>query len=128
VRVELPAGHWAELLDPKDLRAGDLKRYRQMMPVPGAREYLMEDLDNARDTLLVRVVTAWSLDLPIPKDLPGTDEEPGSLDRIEIPVYQALLGELGPFLDLFNGVEPDPKPSSESDGGSKDSESSSATS
>lgn len=121
MRVELPDGQWADLLDPADLRAGDLKTYRKLMPVPGARDYVMEDLDTARDGLLTRLIQNWSLDLPLP------GEDPASLDKLTVPAYRALLDELGPYMDLFNGVEPDPKSSPESAGTSADSESSSTS-
>jgi hypothetical protein len=125
-RIDLPGGHWADLIDPHDLRAADMKAMRRNQALfLGQRT--MGEWDAAQDVLLQRVITAWSLELPIPKELPGTEEEPGSLDRLPIPVYNKLHDELEPYLALINGEEPDPKPSSESDGTSADSLPSSAT-
>lgn len=126
MRVPLPDGQWADLIDTADLRSADLKAYRRTLPI-GSRQ-TMGVIDAMKDVLLARVITGWSLDLPLPKDLPGTEEEAGSLDRLTIPQYQALVDALDPFLDVFNGDEgPDPKPSPESDGTSKDKPSISAT-
>ena len=128
MRVDLPGGQWAEMLEPSDLRAGDMKAMRRDQLLTGGIA-TMGWWDAARDVLLRRVITAWSLELPLPKDLPGTEEEAGSLDRLTIPIYQALLDELDPYIALINGeAEEDPKPSSESGGISKVSPSTSATS
>lgn len=127
MRVDLPDGQWAELLDPGDLRAGDLKAMRRHQVL--GTTTTMAEVDTTRDVLLTRVVTAWSLDLPLPKDLPGSDDEAGSLDRLTIPTYQALVSAIDPHFDLISGeAGPDPKPSSESAGTSKASESTSTTS
>ncbi|MEU0516644.1 hypothetical protein [Streptosporangium sp. NPDC006007] len=127
MRVDLPGGQWADLLEPSDLRAGDMKAMRRDQLLTGGIA-TMGWWDAARDVLLRRVITAWSLDLPLPRDLPGTEEEAGSLDRLTIPIYQALLDELGPYIALINGEAEDPKSSPESAGGSKGSPSTSATS
>lgn len=128
MRVDLPGGQWADLLDPADLRAGDMKAMRRDQLLTGGIA-TMGWWDAARDVLLRRVITAWSLDLPLPRDLPGTEEEAGSLDRVTIPVYQALLDALAPYIALINGeAEEDPKPSPESAGTSKDKTSTSGTS
>jgi hypothetical protein len=123
VRVDLPDGQWAELIDITDLRAGDLKAYRRSMPV--GEVLTMGDLDRMKDVLLARVITSWSLDLPTPAELPGTPEEAGSLDRLTIGQYRALLDALDPYTDAFTSEEADPKPSPESAGTSKASPSSS---
>ncbi|WP_326829680.1 hypothetical protein OIE13_05960 [Streptosporangium sp. NBC_01810] len=128
MRVDLPGGQWAELIAPSDLRAGDMKAMRRDQTLTGGTA-TMGWWDAARDVLLRRVITAWSLDLPLPKDLPGTEEEAGSLDRVTIPVYQALLDTLDPYIALINGeAEEDPKPSSGSAGTSTDSPSTSVSS
>lgn len=126
MRVDLPGGQWAELIDPSDLRSGDMKAMRRDQSLGGNNT--MGWWDAARDVLLRRVITSWSLDLPLPKDLPGTEEEAGSLDRMTIPAYEALLAAIGPHIALINGDEPDPKPSPESAGTSTGSPSTSETS
>lgn len=107
MRVDLPDGQWAELLDVADLRAGDMKAMRRDRPVFTDR-MSTGHLDQARDVLLIRVITAWSLDLPIPKELPGTPEEAGALDRVTIPAYNALVDALDPYFSLINGTEAEP--------------------
>ncbi len=127
MRVDLPDGQWAELLEPSDLRAGDMKAMRRDQSLLGV-DATMGWWDGARDVLLRRVITGWSLDLPLPKDLPGTEEEAGSLDRMTIPAYQALINAIEPHIALINGEEPDPKPSPESAGTSTGNPSTSETS
>ncbi|MEV7006848.1 hypothetical protein [Streptosporangium sp. NPDC051022] len=127
MRVDLPGGQWADLLAPSDLRAGDMKAMRRDQALTGVVA-TMGWWDAARDVLLRRIITAWSLPLPLPRDLPGTEEEAGSLDRVTIPVYQALLDTLEPYIALINGEAPeDPKPSPGSAGTSTVSPSTSAT-
>ncbi|WP_214103237.1 hypothetical protein [Acrocarpospora catenulata] len=124
-RITLPGDQWADLIDPSDLRSGDIKAYRRSMPVGGVMTY--GTLDGMRDVLLRRLITNWSVELPIPRDNPGDDEQPGSLDLLPIPAYRALIDALDPYMDVFN-PDPDPKPSPESAGTSADKTSSSATS
>ncbi len=127
MRVPLPGDHWAELLEPRDLRSGDMKAIRREQPLL-VMQRTMGGWDDARDILLCRVITAWSLPLPLPSELPGTEEEAGSLDRLEIPVYEALLTAIEPHLSLLYGEDdPDPKPSPGSAGTSADSPSTSAS-
>lgn len=125
MRVDLPDGQWAELLAPEDLRAGDLKAYRALVPADDS-PFTVGLLDRMKDLLLCRVIVNWSLDVPLPRDLPGTAEEAGSLDRITIPQYKALLDAVEPHIDLINAEDGvDPKSSPESAGTSKASLSSS---
>lgn len=128
MRIDLPDGQWVDVLDPDQLRSADLKAYRSAVPADGSMTVTVGLLDIMKDKLLQRLVTGWSLDLPLPKDLPGTPEEAGSLDRLPIPIYKALLDGIGPHLDLIDGDGPDPKPSPESAGTSKASRSTSAPS
>ena len=124
MRVELPNYQWAEMIDVADITSGDMKAYRRSMPV--GTGLTVGILDDMRDVLLARLITNWSFQVPIPRELPGTPEEAGALDRIPPAAYDALVEALGPYMDVFNGVEPDPKPSPESAGTSPDSESTSA--
>lgn len=126
MRKELPDHQWADLLAPADLRSGDLKAIRAHQTV--GQTATMGEVDTTRDMLLTRIITAWSFELPLPKELPATEGEAGSLDRLPIPAYNALLTATEPYFALINGDEPDPKPSPESDGGLKGSPSNSATS
>ncbi|MEU1731390.1 hypothetical protein [Streptosporangium sp. NPDC020145] len=124
MRVDLPGGQWADLLEPSDMRSGDMKALNKALPIVRTTVGFMDEM---HDVLLRRVITAWSLDLPLPRDLPGTEEESGSLDRLAIPVYRALVEAIQPHIALFSEDQSaDPKPSPESAGTSKDSPSTSA--
>ncbi|WP_327088534.1 hypothetical protein OIE66_40500 [Nonomuraea sp. NBC_01738] len=125
MRIDLPDGQWADLLEPSDMRSGDLKAYRAAVPADD-NPLTVGILDAMKDELLRRVIVAWSLDLPLPKDLPGTPEEAGSLDRVPIPVYKVLEDAIEPHVALIN-ADPDPKSLPESAGTSKASRSSSKT-
>ncbi|RCG19118.1 hypothetical protein DQ384_38220 [Sphaerisporangium album] len=127
MRVPLPDDQWAEILEPSDLRAGDLKAVHRAVPI-GARSAAF--LDEMDCVMLRRVITAWSLELPLPKDLPGDADtgEPGSLDKITIPQYRALVAAIAPHMALIHeDPASDPKPSSESAGTSPGSPSTSAS-
>jgi hypothetical protein len=115
MRIDLPDGDYAEVLDPDQLRSGDLKAYRAAIPADGS-PITLGVLDGMKDMLLQRVVTAWSLDLPLPRDLPGTPEEAGSLDRMPLAAYKALVAGIGPHVDLIEADGPDPKSSPDSAG------------
>lgn len=124
MHVDLPDDQWAELLEPRDLRAGDLKAVNRAVPVGAQHAGFLDEIDCV---MLTRVITGWSLPLPLPRELPGTPEEAGSLDRLTIPTYKALVAAIEPHLKLIN-EEPDPKPSSGSAGTSADSPSTSDSS
>ncbi len=128
MRVDLPDGHWADILEPSDLRAGDLKAVNRVVPIGAKSAAFLDEMDCV---MLRRVITAWSLELPLPKDVPGdTDKgEAGSLDMVTIPQYHALVAAIAPHMALINeDPASDPKPSSESAGTSKSNLSTSETS
>jgi hypothetical protein len=70
-------------------------------------------MNRQRDILLARVVTAWSLPLPLPADDPsaGEDGEPvfaESLKKVPLAAFQALEAAVKPHMAALRGG-PDPK-------------------
>src|SRR5437764_131803 len=100
MRVELGGSDWAEIMDAGELRHADRKAVmrvsvmeidpnRGMAYVSGATD------DDARDELLKRIVTNWSLPYPLPKD------DPESLGRLSLDQADALAEAVRPHMDLI---------------------------
>lgn len=93
-RITLPAGddgteHWAEIRPVSDLRARDKKAVTRAITVDvgddGVSHVSVGIADDMRDALLVRLITAWSYELPLPV------ADPASLDELPVAAYDALI-------------------------------------
>lgn len=70
-RIALPSGAWVELRDSAGLLRGDKKKIMRGMSDPENPMALAYDLT---DGLLQVLVVAWSYELPLPSDSPGSLE------------------------------------------------------
>lgn len=93
-RIPLPAGedgteHWVSVRLVKDLQSGDRRAVRRAIKVDidedGVSHISAGAADDMRIALLVRVITGWSFDLPLPV------ADPESLDRLPLDAYDALI-------------------------------------
>lgn len=128
-RHELPGGQWAELRDPEDLTGADQdafldeydrliqdvpqpvpqpdpKNPAQMLPAP-PRVLGRAGNRAIRDWLLAKVITGWSLDLPLPYQ--GSYRE-----VLPVRVCNALVAAAQPVQNALLDAEDD-----EEDGGPK---------
>lgn len=96
-RVELSAGHWADLRDARDLRAGDKMDLIAEVRSESGGENIVA-LSNA---LLRKLIVGWQVwdeggtPLALPRDMPDT------LRLLSIDDYDALTAAARPAMELL---------------------------
>lgn len=95
MRIELPGG-WAELKDVDDLVGDDLIAVQDKIPIAEeGQPWTAAVMTRARYALLARIVTGWSLDLPLPGG------EPAIIGQVPIGALKALMRAVGPHMELL---------------------------
>ena len=98
-RIDLPSGGWAELRDPKTLRAKDKRRVlKNIKGTPDEENPVAASLDTT-DGMVCMMVTAWEIPYMPDAALPG--DAPEMLDELEIPDYDVLLEAVTPARELL---------------------------
>jgi hypothetical protein len=90
-RIDLPSGGWAQLRDPKTLRAKDKKR---AMTNIADHEKLIAAGYDLTEGLIAILVTAW--EIPYLPNAPVPSEEIGLLGELEIADYESLVEACAP--------------------------------
>jgi len=101
MRVELPSGHWVELRD--------ALKGRDRTAVHAALRFIVKDGqqgqevgadigDRMHDALLVNVITAWSLEAPIPATQGGVD----AIGDLDIDDYNELHAQTADLMKKVN--------------------------
>lgn len=102
MRVELPAGQWAEIKSPDDLTGGDLLAVERSikMDTDGKRANITAAVGAERRTgLLARIITGWSLDLPLPNG------DPSVLEQVPLRTFRVLLKSVDEHMKQVNDDE-----------------------
>lgn len=118
MRVNLGGNDWAELKELSELRRADRKAVNEVIVFEGdtdtGRPIIKASMDDDMTAaVLQRVITNWSLQLPLPS------VDPSSLDKLTLAQDDALAKAVEPYLAAIRGREapvkenPDPTPASE---------------
>jgi hypothetical protein len=91
-RVDLPGAQWATIRTADSLKRGDQRAVRKAALIDvdpqedeTARIQVSQGIeDDMRDALIARLITEWSLDLPLPV------ARPDILDELDLATYDAL--------------------------------------
>ncbi len=95
-RVDLPSGGWAQLRDPKTLRAKDKKR--ALSNIKDHEKVIAAGFD-VTEGLLAMLVDAW--EIPYLPNAPLPRDEIGILGELEIPDSDALMAAARPAQQLL---------------------------
>lgn len=93
-RVDLPSGGWAELADPRKIRAKHRKRVMDQLNVERMKAGVGGIAFDMTDGLILMMIEKWHVPY-----LPGIDrplDDPSSVDELEIPDYDTLTDKLEP--------------------------------
>ncbi len=95
-RIVLPGGQWADLVDIDEFTAGRRKALLKAVQTS-------EDAFDTNDSIVARLVTAWSFELPLP-----TPEDFSSLDELPFRAADELTKA---SIDIVKQLTPDFEPS-----------------
>lgn len=93
-RVELPSGGWAELRDPKEIRAKHRKRVMDQLNIERMQSGVGGIAFDMSDGLILMMVEKW--DIPYLPGVVRPIDSPDSVDELTIPDYDALTDRLEP--------------------------------
>jgi hypothetical protein len=114
MRVELNDGAWADVRDIAELRNKDRKMVNKSVNFhvddAGKPIFAGSMEDDMMDALLRRLVTQWSFPMPLPVDDPGTEDKPGSLDKLTLADYDKLSAAVAEHMKLMKGEDSPAKP------------------
>ena len=111
MRVDLPDGQWAEFRDPETVTNKERyffqkKRIPQLIDAAARSEGIHATqvgeasiATEAAEAVMVDMLTAWSFDLPLPKDRPDVFED----DAFNFNCYDSLIAACGPLVAALKG-------------------------
>lgn len=84
MRVDLPKGQWATLVDPDDMTHGVKMKVQALLPGPDNTDHFFVNEMRMRELMIACLVTGWSLDLPVPNGDPAllADVPGGAYDKL----------------------------------------------
>lgn len=91
-RVELPSGGWAEISDPRSIRAKHRKRVMDTLNMDRITNPTAGVMFDMSDGLILMMVEKWSI--PYLSDVARPLDDVASIDELEIPDYDAIVGKL----------------------------------
>lgn len=118
MRHDLPSGAWIEMRPVQDLKVRDREVYEAPLqfeigmtdegkPDLSGRKFSLALPVAQRRSLLCRLLTAWSYDLPLPRWAGGIENE-DSFSELPLADWDAIEDLLQPYIGKIK-VRPDPK-------------------
>jgi hypothetical protein len=104
-RIELPSGGWAEIGDPRQIRAKHRKRLMDRLNMDRMQERTMGIGFDLIESLILLMVDKWSIPYAPLQDSPSPLATVTLIGELEIPDYDALTEALEPARQM---LFPDP--------------------
>lgn len=111
-KVELPSGAWVEYRD--QLKASDRFHVHDAVTLEfreSGNKASLGMINDQRNALLGRIITAWSFQVPIPAQNSFAAADVIIGEAMDLDDYQALADAVQPLMDKISGtsVKGDPK-------------------